>query len=62
MSAPDLPSFSMPAVKVGRDAVTLLAGTSVRLAPRWTVNAGISHSATSHAASTGIFATLSANF
>ena len=62
VSAPDLPSFSMPAVKVGRDAATVLAGTAVRLAPRWTANAGVSHSASSNASTTGVFATLSASF
>lgn len=62
VTAPELPSFSMPAVSVDRNTFTALVGTSVRLAPRWSASVGVSQTQASRTSVSGAFATLSAAF
>lgn len=62
-SMPDLPMFTMPAAAPGRTSATLLAGTTLRLAPDWTANIGLQHTASQdRGAASSVFATLSRTF
>ena len=62
VTAPDLPTYSMPAVEPARNYGTFLVGTGVQISRGWSGNLALSHSAQSGARGTSAFVTVSTSF